>query len=293
MDAYTISALVIVIIFWASAFAGIRVGLSGYPPFELALLRFLVASTALFIYGIFVQLRLPHGRDIPVLALLGFLGFTVYHFALNYGEQTVSAGSASMLIAAGPIFTALLASAFLGEHLNIWGWAGIFLGFSGVALIAIDEGGGLGFDPGAFCILLAAISTSLYFVFQKPLHAKYSPLELTTYTLWAGTFLMLPFAPNLIRLLRHASPAATWSVVYLGLGPAALAYVFWNFSLSRLPASRVTSFLYISPVVAVLIAWLWLGEVPTLLTTIGGVVALSGVIITNVWGRTKAQVDIS
>ncbi len=293
MDAYTISALVIALSLWASAFAGIRAGLAGYPPFQLALLRFLVASLVLFGYGLAVGLRAPRRADLGRLAILGFFGFTVYHLALNYGEQTVSAGSASMLIAAGPIFTAVLATVFLGERLRVWGWLGILLGFLGVVLIALGEGDGLKLDPGAFWIVTAAFSTSLYFVFQKPLYAHYSPLELTSYTLWAGTLWMLPFAPGLAVSLRQAPAAATWSAVYLGLGPAALAYVLWNYSLSRLPASRVTSFLYVSPLLAVLIAWIWLGELPTPLSLSGGGLAILGVAITNVWGRTTASGDIS
>jgi len=267
--------------------------LAGYSPFELALLRFLIASFALLIYGAAVGLRPPAREDLPKLAVLGLLGFTVYHLALNYGEQTVSAGAASMLIASGPIFTALLAVVFLGERLRVWGWLGILLGFVGVALIAVGEGGGLRFDPGAFWIVLAAFSASLYFVFQKPLHARYSPFEITAYTLWAGSLWMLPFAPGLVEAVRQAPPPATWSVVYLGIGPAALAYVFWNHALSRMPASRVTSFLYVSPVLAILIAWCWLGETPTPVSLFGGVVALLGVAVTNVWGRTPAPVDIS
>ena len=293
MDAYTVSALVVALALWASAFAGIRAGLAGYSPFELALLRFLIASFALLIYGAAVGLRPPAREDLPKLAILGLLGFTVYHLALNYGEQTVSAGAASMLIASGPIFTALLAVVFLGERLRFWGWLGILLGFVGVALIAVGEGGGLRFDPGAFWIVLAAFSASLYFVFQKPLHARYSPFEITAYTLWAGSLWMLPFAPGLVEAVRQAPPSATWSVVYLGIGPAALAYVFWNHALSRLPASRLTSFLYVSPVLAILIAWCWLGETPTPVSLFGGVVALLGVAVTNVWGRTPAPVDIS
>jgi len=293
MDIYTISALFVVILLWASAFAGIRAGLIGYSPFELASLRFLIASFVLLVYGAAVGLRPPARKDLPALAGLGLFGFAVYHLALNYGEQTVSAGAASMLIASGPIFTSLLATAFLGERLRIWGWLGILLGFIGVALIAAGEGSGASFEPGTFWIILAAFSASLYFVFQKPLHGRYSPLELTTYTLWAGTLWMLPFAPGLLGTIRQAPLPTTWSVIYLGLGPAALAYVLWNYALSRLPASRVSSFLYLSPVLAIFIAWLWLGEMPTALSLVGGFLALSGVWITNVWGRTPAPVDIS
>jgi len=293
MDARTAAALALTLLLWASAFAGIRAGLSGYNPFHLALLRFLTASVVLGGYAVFVRLRVPRAVDLGRLGLLGFLGFTVYHLALNYGEQTVGAGAASLLIAAGPIFTALLAVAFLGERLNLWGWSGVLLGFSGVALIALGEGGGLGFDPGAFWIVLAAFSTSLYFVFQKPLHGSYSALEISTYTLWAGTLWMMPFSKGLLTAVEKAPLQATLSALYLGIGPAALAYALWNYALGRMQVSRVTSFLYLSPVLAIAIAWFWLGELPTSLTLLGGGVAVAGVVVTNVWGRTPAAGDIS
>ncbi|WP_456444436.1 DMT family transporter [Deinococcota bacterium DY0809b] len=293
MDLTTLSALAFTLVLWASAFAGIRAGLEGYGPAHLALLRFLVASSTLVVYAALARVRPPRRADLGRIALLGFLGITVYHVALNYGELTVSAGAASLLIASGPIFTALLAVFFLGERLTPLGWAGIGLGFAGVALIALGEGGGLRFSPGAFWIVLAAFSTSLYFVFQKPLHRRYTPLEVTAYTLWAGTLWMLPLLPGLPAELVAAPPAATWSVVYLGVGPGALAYVAWTFALSRAPASRVTSFLYLSPALAIVIAWLWLGEWPSLLAVVGGAVAIVGVLVTQYAGRAPASRGIS
>ncbi|WP_293178466.1 DMT family transporter [Oceanithermus sp.] len=287
------AALAVALLLWASAFAGIRAGLAGYGPFHLALLRFLVASVALLAYALVARIRPPRAADLPRIGVLGFFGITVYHLALNYGETTVSAGSASLLIASGPIFTAVLAVIFLGERLSAWGWVGITLGFAGVALIAWGEGEGLRFDPGAFWIVVAAFSTSLYFVFQKPLHRRYTPLEVTAYTLWAGTLWMLPFWPGLPAAVAGAPAAATWSVIYLGLGPAALAYVLWTYALSRLPASRVTSFLYLSPALAIVIAWLWLGEWPSALSLVGGGIAVLGVLVTNLWGRAPAPAGIS
>ena len=101
---------------------------------------------------------------------------------------------------------------------------------------------------------------SLYFVFQKSLHGRYTPLEVTAYTLLAGTLWMLQLLPGLSAELAAAPPAETWSVVYLGAGLGALAYVAWAFALSRAQASRVTRFLYLSPALAIVIAWVWLGE---------------------------------
>ena len=90
----TALSLAVALLFWSSAFAAIRVGLRGYSPGELALLRFAVASAALAVYALAARLRLPRVRDLPLLLLMGFLGFTVYHVALNMGEVVVEAGGA-------------------------------------------------------------------------------------------------------------------------------------------------------------------------------------------------------
>jgi len=84
---------------------------------------------------------LPKKKDLPAIFFLGFIGITVYHLALTFGELKVTAGSASMLIASAPIFTAILAIFILKEKVKIWGWIGIIISFLGVSLVAIGEGG--------------------------------------------------------------------------------------------------------------------------------------------------------
>ena len=167
------AALGVTIVIWASAFAAIRAGLEGYSPGHLALLRFLVGSALLAVYAAATRMRPPAWRDLPAILLGGLLGFFGYHVGLSFGEVTVEAGSASLIIASVPVFTALLAAAFLEERLGVLGWIGTLVSFGGVALISLGEGGGLGIDPGAVPILLAAVSESLYFVFQKPYLARY------------------------------------------------------------------------------------------------------------------------
>lgn len=223
----------------------------------------------------------PEARDLPAALLAGLFAFALYNVALNYGQITASAGAASLIIASIPIFTALLAAAFLGERLDGRGWAGIVVGFFGVALITFGEGGNFGVDAGALYVLLAAISGSVYFAFQKPYVEKYGSLTFTTYAIWAGTLLLLPYLPGLIREVQGAPPDATLAVAYLGVFPTVVAYATAAYVFSRLPASRAVTLEYLFPPVAIVIAYLWLGETPSLPSVIGGAVALVGVTLVN------------
>ena len=280
-------ALAGTVVFWASAFAGIRAGLGEYGPGEIALFRFVVASVVLGCIALVTRMRLPERRDLPAVFLAGFLAFTVYHVALNYGEVAVGAGAASVLINTAPLFTALLAVTFLGERLRVLGWVGMAVSFFGAVLISAGEGEGFGLAPQALLILLAALSSSIYFVIQKPYLQKYGALAFTTYAVWAGTLLSLVFLPGLISQMGAARPRTTLAMVYLGVFPTAIAYVTYAYAFSRMPASRAVSFLYLIPVMAYLIAWAWIGEVPTLLSVVGGCVTLSGVLIVNALGRRR------
>jgi drug/metabolite transporter (DMT)-like permease len=280
--------LAILLLLWSSAFAAIRAGLSAYGPGELALLRFLTASCILGLVACVRKTGLPRGRDVPILLLLGGLGITGYHLALNFGEVSVSAGTASLLIASAPLFTALFAMPVLGERMRPIGWIGIAIGFGGVALIALGEGGGVRMEAGAGVIVLAAVCASAYNVLQKRFMARYGPLEFTTYVIWAGTIPMLVFLPGLIRTVGAAPMEATASALYLGVFPGAIAYVLWVAALARFPASALASFLYLNPVLAIAIAWVWLSEVPTALTILGGVVAIAGAALASWAGRRAA-----
>src|SRR5512139_1534766 len=150
----TWGAIAVALLLWASAFAGIRAGLRDFGPGQVALLRFGTASVALAVYALVKRMRLPDRRDFPAIALAGFLGISVYHVALNYGEQTVTAGAAALLISTSPVFTAVLSTRFLGERLTPWGWAGVLIAFGGAVLIAFGEGGGIAFNTDAVLILV-------------------------------------------------------------------------------------------------------------------------------------------
>lgn len=278
-------ALAVTLLLWSSAYAGIRAALRAYSPAHLALLRFLVASAVIAIYASCAHFRRPQTRDIPGLVFTGAIGISFYNLALNYGETQVSAGAASLLVASTPIWTALLARVSLGERLNGWGWCGVGVSFAGVALIASAEGEGIHMSLEALVILAAAIASALYIVLQKRFLERYSALEFTAYSIWAGTLLMLPVGSGLVHEIATAPLSGTGAAIYLGIFPAAIAYLGWAYVLSHGAAGRTTTFLYLTPVLAIGIAWVWLGEIPKPLSLLGGVLALAGVAAVNLWGH--------
>ena len=237
--------LAIALLLWASAYPGIRVGLDAYSPEHLAALRFLVASAALAIYAAASRMRLPALEDLPAIFLAGGAGITACHLLLNIGELSVSAGAASFVINTIPIFTAIMAAAFLGERLPAAGWLGIGVSLFGVGLIAVGDSDGVGIDPRVFLILVAAVGGAVYIVLQKHYMKKYSPLEFTSYAIWAGTLMLLLFSGGLVEAVRFAPNGATAMVVYLGLFPAAVGYVLWAHVLAVWPASKAATALFL------------------------------------------------
>jgi drug/metabolite transporter (DMT)-like permease len=273
---------------WASAFPAIRVALTAFGPAELAALRFALASVTLGLYLAWARPVMPDFADLPRVVLAGGLGIAGCNLLLNAGSRTVDAGVVSFVLNTAPVFTALLGSMLLGEQLRSWGWVGIALSFSGVALIATGRGD-MRFGAGALLVLVAAICQASQFVLQKPLLARYGALPVTACVLWAGTAMLLPFLPGAIGAAAMAPGRALAAVTFLALGPAALAFVAWSFALSRLSVSRAVSFLYLVPPVTTLFAWAWLGEVPGWSALSGGAVALAGVILVNTLGRAAVK----
>ena len=106
----------------------------------------------------------------------------------------------------------------------------------------------------------------------------------------AGTIMTLPFVPYGWSDLVDSSGAGWIAAIYLGLLPSALGFVLWGYVTAHLPVAASTSLLYLVPPIAVLIAWLWLGEVPVAAELAGGLVVIAGVVVISQGGKIAARI---
>jgi drug/metabolite transporter (DMT)-like permease len=282
-------AIAFTVVCWASAFVGIRDAVQYFSAGPLAFFRYVVASVVLGGVLLAQRMPLPERRDWLRLAWVGLAGITLYNLLLNYGSEFIKAGSASFLVNTAPIFTAIFASFMLRERVTALRYGGIVLGFIGAILIFFGEGEDVAVEPAALLILLAAVVFALFFILQKPLLQSYSPLQVIAMAVWIGTLLMIPASLEVVSEFREAPADAKAVVVYLGVFPGALAYAAWSYVLSKIPANKAASFIYCVGPTTVLIAWLWLDEVPTVLSLVGGAVALTGVVIVNTLGQSRSR----
>ena len=253
------------VLLWASAFPAITVAVRGLGPAGLAVARLAVASAVLALAAPLMGVRRPKLRDLPLIALCGLAGMTGYQLLLNAGERVVPAGTASLLVATAPVYSSLLAVAFLGERSSRRRWAGSAVALAGTALIAASHGLGFGAPSlfnGALVVLAAAVLQGVFHTAQKPLLARYTSFEVTAYAMWAGTVFILPWTGSLVQALPHAGGAAIGSAVFLGVAPSAAGFVLWAYAMARMDVGRVTVSLYLVPAAAIGISLAWLGQVP-------------------------------
>jgi drug/metabolite transporter (DMT)-like permease len=273
------SLIVVAVLLWASSFVGIRAALIDYSPIDIAVLRFLISSLTLFVVAISQRIRFPNREDYFNFALLGFVLF-INHIALNYGTRTITAGETTLIVSTSQLFQVLLAYFFLNETISNRFIFGLFFCFAGVTVIALQGSIGLSLNLGVVFVLLAAITNAIFFILQKPLLKKYRPLEVISYSIWIATLLFLPFGNDIVDVVAIAKTGSTAAVVYIGIA-ALIANICWSKVLARIEASKAAVFLYTIPVAAIIIGFLWLRELPSPISCLGGAIILGGVLLSN------------
>ncbi|WSL80899.1 DMT family transporter [Kitasatospora sp. NBC_01266] len=277
MAAATVSVLL-----WASAFVAIRSAAPHYGPGALALGRLAVGSVALLTSWALRREGLPPRAAWPGIALSGVLWFGLYMITINWGEQKVDAGTAAMVVNVGPMLVALFGGWLLREGFPRRLMAGMAVSFAGAVVVGLAQSGGKG-SPllGVLLCLGAALLYAAGVVTQKPALRHATPLQATAFGCLIGMVLCLPFSGQLATQLGHAPLSATLDLVYLGLFPTALAFSTWAYALARTTAGRMGATTYAVPALVVLMSWAILGEVPAVLSLLGGCLCLGGVALSR------------
>ncbi|HEB2140000.1 TPA: DMT family transporter [Staphylococcus aureus] len=275
------------IILWGSAFPMIKIALNDFSAESLSAFRLILATIILLPFVIIKKLPTPELRDIPVIFILGFCGFVIYHTALNFGETLISAGISGILVSTTPIFSSALAYIFLKEHFSKWNWLSSLVAFMGISIISISKDDYTTINVlGVLIILLASFSESLYFTFQKKYIEKYGFIAFTLYTIMASSPFMLIFIPEIINDIHGATFTSIVSVLYLAIFPTIIPYVLLAYIVKSVGVSDATMSLYLTPIVSLLLSYLLLDELPTTLAIIGGIITLLGVSLSNFFQNT-------
>lgn len=289
LDGRTLACIAIALLTWSSAYASIAFALAAFTPGEITVARLGIASVCFAALMLLRREALPARKDWPQLALLGVVGLTVYHFCLNVAETRISSGTASILISLVPAATAAVSALWLHERLSTRVLSGLAIALVGVVLVVVTSGRQVTFQPMALMVLVSVVASAIYFVAQKPLFARNSMLGVTAFTFFAGTLGAVPFGWHLPQAIAVAPWQRLAALLWLGMAPTFIGYLAWNTALRRASASQVSSFIYFSPPIAVIIGMLWLHEEPGLLTVLGGVITVLGVVVANTRRRTVVE----
>ncbi|MGB9012262.1 MAG: DMT family transporter [Aeromicrobium sp.] len=292
----SVPALLVTVVLWASAFVGIRAAADSFSPGAMSLGRLLVGAVALAIVARPRLSTMPQGRTLGLVILYGVTWFGIYNVALNAAERDLDAGTTALIINTGPVLIAVLAGVLYREGFPKPLMIGMGIAFAGVLLIgvstradstAVDSAS----TTGVLLCLLAAVCYAIGALAQKPTLAVLTSATSVWLGCVVGAVLCLPFAPALVREVGSASGADLAWLIYLGIFPTAIGFSTWAYAIRRLSAGQVASSTYLVPVLATLISWAVLDEVPATLAFLGGALCLIGVAVTRLRRRAPVPPD--
>jgi drug/metabolite transporter (DMT)-like permease len=188
------------------------------------------------------------------------------------------------------VFTTLIAVGLGRESGSRYTWVGLGACMAGLVVMGAAKGSFSGSGEGMALIVVAALAFALYTIVSKPLFSRYSPMEVTTCAMVAGSLPFLVFAPGAVQSVATATPAQIATLVFLAVFPGGIAYALWSHSVAAMPPGVASRFLYLVPVVGVVVAWAGVGEAPQLLTILGGVVTIAGVVLAGMRPTRRALV---
>ena len=276
------------VIVWASSFVVIRSIGADFTPGPMALARVAIAAAVLtpVVLARHRSSLVPPRRLLVAVGLYGAMWFAGYNVALNAAERHVDAATAALVVNLAPLLIAVGAGVLLHEGLRPRVLLGSLVGLAGVATMSSalrSDGGGGSASLGIGLGVLAAVLYAAAVLVQKAHLSGLDGVHVTWLGCVVATVVLLPFGPALAEELPRATGGAVLGVVSLGVFSTALGFTTWAYALRRTSATQLSPVGYLVTVVAVLLSWLLLDEVPSLVVLIGGAVCLVGVALTR-WG---------
>ena len=224
-------------------------------------------------------------QDLKRLALLGFLGIPVNQFFYLYGIGFTTAANGALLYATTPVLVMVLSGLLLKEAVTIRKAAGILLAFGGVVIVIFERGLDFssGYTYGNIVIFAAVIAWAFFTVLGRPLILKYGALKTTCLAMLIGTAMYFPVGMiNAVMNPFHDLSGADWiGILYLGIGTSIVGYVLWYYAIGRIDVSKVAVFANGQPVLATILAMVFLDYAITGNFVVGGIITLTGVILTQ------------
>ena len=273
--------------FWSSAYVFTKTALNYYSFSSLALLRCAIASLFLGVVLVVYKKPLPDRRSWFWFLLSGAAGFALYILVFNKGSASLNPTTSCILISTSPIITACLAQICFREKLGARRWIAIVMAFCGILVMTL-WGGALSVSEGIAWMLAAALLISVYNILQRLLSRKFEPLCITAYSFFAGMLLLVPFLPEAAMQIADAPAMQIWLVVFLGICPSAVAYLFWARALSLAPStSNVSNYMFLTPFLALLLEYAVTGELPGAATFAGGGIIMASLAVFVLAGRKK------
>jgi drug/metabolite transporter (DMT)-like permease len=291
--------MLLAITIWGINFTAVKVALQSMEPLAFNAVRFTLATLVTFVVlagqarstGQPELTRVPPRRDFLLIALISFLGNSVYQVLFILGMARTSPGNASLIMATAPIWVAILGFLLRIERINRLMFGGILLSFAGIVLL-VTGGGNVALGSanvvGDLLILCCAVLWAIYTVASKPLLTRLSPLGMTAWSMLAGTIPLVLFAiPDLQKQDWSAVEPIAWaSLFYSAVLSVAVGYVIWYASVQRVGNARTAIYSNLTPVVAILFAWATLGTTLAPVQLLGGAIVLVGLVVTR-RGRSK------
>ena len=271
----------IAIFFWATAFVLTKVVLKEVDVTILGVLRYFFASIIVIFILIKKKIPLPKVKDIPAFIFAGFSGYAGYIAFFNMATLLSSPSTLSVINALAPAITAIVAYFIFNEKIKLIGWLSMSISFCGILILTLWDGV-LTINKGVLYMLIGCLLLSLYNISQRHLTKKYSSFDVSMYSILIGGILLVIYSPSSITNMFSISFTSLILIIYMSIFPSIISYFFWTkaFELAK-NTTEVTSFMFVTPVLATLMGIIILGDIPKLSTLIGGVVIILGMILFN------------